>query len=638
MKSVISFCIVLFALCFLQVSMAQTIIHVPADYPTIQEGIDAANPGDTVLVADGLYYEQISFLGKKPLMVASNYLLDSDTNHINNTIIDGSQLTDMDNASVVYFSSGEDTTSVLCGFTIQGGKGTFAGQRFGGGIYISGSGARIIHNNITGNSLDDTQPVNGQDVIGAGIGTRDDNWLTWIVIEHNKIYGNTAVSDGWAQGGGINVAYNARIAYNDIYENSVTNASVNGWALGGGISHVSINSQNKTMIVHQNKIHHNLAQAVQGVGTDAAVDIQFSKLIFTNNEVYANQAICSGNMGGVGALAIVDPLEGDIVSGNTFRDNISSNLGGAIHLENYNGHPNPPVVIISDNYFINNEATKSGGAISTFDIPISLQNNVFSGNHTNDRGGAIILNKSGSYPFKHLATMINNSFYGNSTVNYGGAIHSIKAQPLIFNSIFFNNSANGGGSDIYVNNPTDTLDIANCDIDFSMVYGNIFDGGGNITTDPEFEDLELLTLQVTSPCIGAGTITYTCNCGNTRFCPLHDLLGVNRPQGAGVEMGAYEMLFTGFRNDKINASGIEISPNPFIDLATISYTLEREERIEISLYSSQGNQVKVLLSGTQSKGSHTLEINAADLPAGVYLLRISTIDNRQATMTKVVKL
>ncbi|MBI4722923.1 MAG: hypothetical protein HY769_08035, partial [Candidatus Stahlbacteria bacterium] len=36
------------------------IIHIPADYPTIQEGIDSANVGDTVLVAPGIYYGGIS--------------------------------------------------------------------------------------------------------------------------------------------------------------------------------------------------------------------------------------------------------------------------------------------------------------------------------------------------------------------------------------------------------------------------------------------------------------------------------------------------------------------------------------------------------------------------------------------------
>ena len=36
-----------------------TIINIPGDYPTIQEGLDVAEPNDTILVAPGLYPENL---------------------------------------------------------------------------------------------------------------------------------------------------------------------------------------------------------------------------------------------------------------------------------------------------------------------------------------------------------------------------------------------------------------------------------------------------------------------------------------------------------------------------------------------------------------------------------------------------
>ena len=206
-----------FSICCILVSAAMQaqIIHVPADYPTIQQGINAATQGDTVLVSEGTYYEQVNFKGKKPLMVASEFLLDGDTNHINKTILDGSQLTDNDNASVVLFTSGEDTTSILCGFTVRGGRGTWdadQNNRCGGGIFIHRCGAKIIHNKITANTVDDTKPGSGQRVFGGGIGTSTDDLDFWIVIEQNQVYNNTATSKFvFASGGGICVVYNTRI-------------------------------------------------------------------------------------------------------------------------------------------------------------------------------------------------------------------------------------------------------------------------------------------------------------------------------------------------------------------------------------------------------------------------------------------
>jgi len=134
---------------FLLVNLSlATIINVPATQPTIQDGIYTANIGDTVLVADGSYTENINFLGKA-IVVASYFLVDGDTAHISNTIIDGSQPTYPTEGAVVTFDSNEDTNSVLCGFTITGGTGKdLTDHRAGGGIYIRTAGATVIHNKI----------------------------------------------------------------------------------------------------------------------------------------------------------------------------------------------------------------------------------------------------------------------------------------------------------------------------------------------------------------------------------------------------------------------------------------------------------------------------------------------------------
>ncbi|MHC4946249.1 MAG: hypothetical protein ACYTG7_24820, partial [Planctomycetota bacterium] len=79
-------------------------IHVPGVYPKIQEAINAAANGDTVLVAAGTYYERINFKGKAILVKSS------DGPEV--TVIYGN---DID--TVVKFINGEGLDSILEGFT-----------------------------------------------------------------------------------------------------------------------------------------------------------------------------------------------------------------------------------------------------------------------------------------------------------------------------------------------------------------------------------------------------------------------------------------------------------------------------------------------------------------------------------------
>jgi hypothetical protein len=164
-------------------------IHIPADFSSIQQGIVAADNHDTVLVDPGTYYENINFLGKKPLLVASQFIMDGDTSHIANTIINGSQPLDPDMGSVVTLTSGEDTTSILCGFTITGGTGTtvtVANARAGGGVFIQYSGGKLLNNHIEYNIVSSENWTIGGGVCAGGPVTP----MPWVVIRNNRINHN----------------------------------------------------------------------------------------------------------------------------------------------------------------------------------------------------------------------------------------------------------------------------------------------------------------------------------------------------------------------------------------------------------------------------------------------------------------
>ena len=132
MRSIsIVFCVLVV---LLSVNIAQaTIIHVPAQQPTIQAGIYASVNGDTVLVAPGTYYEHINFNGKA-------ILLKSEAGAESTTI---SKL--YDGLSLVLFSSGESANSILDGFTIQNANNP---NQSGGGIYCYQHSSPTIRNNI----------------------------------------------------------------------------------------------------------------------------------------------------------------------------------------------------------------------------------------------------------------------------------------------------------------------------------------------------------------------------------------------------------------------------------------------------------------------------------------------------------
>ena len=235
--------------------LPQDTIRVPTDYTTIQAAIDAAIDGNTILVADGIYYENINYKGKA-ITVASHFLIDGDTSHISNTIIDGSQASNPDSASVVEFNSNEDSTSVLCGFTITGGSGTDWGYYiYGGGIILTDASPIIRNNIIEYNTLrSDVTPLGGSAI---ALGLYSDKTL---IIENNIIRNNLceSASPSVYVNGTIfthqthgTVIFRETILHNNLIDGEyITN--------GGAISGFGNNSVNGTLIIENNIITQNI--------------------------------------------------------------------------------------------------------------------------------------------------------------------------------------------------------------------------------------------------------------------------------------------------------------------------------------------------------------------------------------------
>jgi len=449
------------------------IIHVPADQPDIQSGINAAVDGDTVLVADDTYYENIRFNGKE-IIVASHFIMDGDTNHINNTIIDGSQPINPDSAAVVMFIHGEDTTSILNGFTITGGTGllNMTWQFWaGGGIYTSNAGAKIVNNKIINNHVEGDANTNAG---GAGIQFLFGEDEHWAVVDNNTISHNTSTSHNYsAFGGGIWISINGIIRNNTIEHNSCINDSE--IADGGGIEvEVMPGVFSVDVTVHNNLIRYN---SVTGVTDAVGAGLMGwnAGCVVTNNTFTYNTAISTDHSSG-GGLYINVADSGTLLMNNIFQYNsCEANVcwgGGArIRLADY-------LMVIGNNFSHNNlnsieYSYGSGLAINRPGYSAVVTGNTMSNNTMNGGymyGGGCLLWKIDSVPM-----LFNKNIIENNAADYGGGIYFQNTYNTnMSNNILRGNSATAWGGGIifwhYVDKdsrpPTEGMDDARPDTDF----------------------------------------------------------------------------------------------------------------------------------------------------------------------------
>ena len=181
--------------CVIDTIKTSTIL-IPEHFSTIQKGIDASSVGDTVLVAEGTYIENINFIGKDIVVTSKN--------GPESTIIYGNSIEENIEVRVVTFDTGESAKAVLSGFTITNGDG---------GIWCSNGSSPVISGNIiTGNTS-----ANGGGIFISD-GDEESNSINSPLIINNMIIENGTlqndVNSTWTgRGGGVYCGHNSEAIF-----------------------------------------------------------------------------------------------------------------------------------------------------------------------------------------------------------------------------------------------------------------------------------------------------------------------------------------------------------------------------------------------------------------------------------------
>jgi parallel beta-helix repeat protein len=310
--------------------LAQKTIHVPGDASTIQGGIDLAKNSDTVLVAPGTYNENIDFKGKSITITSGATSFASAAQTILNATGDGPAVT---------FDSGETTSAVLNGFTIQGGHTDVSTCTYGGGVYVFGASPTISNNAIINNA--------NYGIYVAGQASP--------IIEGNDVRGNyfsdagqttcgnrfTGVS---ALGRGIYLTdtVNPQLTGNTIENNNCAVYATNSSSacLGAGI--YVIRAQN--LLLKNNIIRNNVADGEPGIAGPFQTMVTQS-FVMVQNLVYGNESSTSPAgvigvqvyIGGATPAPILTEINNTIFGGEA----LISSFGPSVIANNIFANPSP---------------------------------------------------------------------------------------------------------------------------------------------------------------------------------------------------------------------------------------------------------------------------------------------------------
>ena len=184
-------------------------------------------------------------------------------------------------------------------------------------------------------------------------------------------------------------------------------------------------------------------------------------------------------------------------------------------------------VTVANCRFYGNSAFDDGGGIYNYESSPTITNCTFRGNWAAWGGGGI--DNWGEFESWNSpqGAIANCTFWNNTAAIDGGGLRHEQGNvpPTVTNCIFWGNSAPSGPQ-------VDGGEDPSAVVTYSCVQ-NGYTGTGNISADPLLVNPAGgdLHLQGSSPCVDTGTPS---------GAPFTDIEGNTRPQGSGIDMGAYE--------------------------------------------------------------------------------------------------
>lgn len=495
-------------------------------YTTVQAAIDAAQPGDVIQIASGVYTGVVTRAGLKQMAYITQSLTLRGGYNADFTAWDPALYTttlDAEGTGRVVYVQG-DITVTLEGLRLVNGYHSASGA----GVYADSATLHVLSSTISHNRVNPA--FHGNFGVGLYIANGTLMMQNSIVQENEPNPGGDNSHDG---GGLYAVDSVVDIRNSQFLSNTAAFGSTT-WDVGCGggvfLERCDARIENVTF-------RGNVATEANGGGGGLWTRSGSLRLLNSTFE---------GNTNAGAALYTA----GALVAGNTFTGNIGNGLAVSSWGE--------PVVNITVTHNLVQDNTGYGLAVPVRAVSIIVEGNDFIGN---GKGGLKLAAKSDT----GAATTVivrDNLFQGNTTTGNGGGAYLTGAVDVLFNR-FLNNHANGKGGGVYQEEYcSDPYSSYTCHDNASAVYdGNLFRGnsateGGGLYSVPKYSDNLNITyrnmafLDNTATSAGSALYFYRYSSTPVRF---EHLTVANNTGGDGTMI--YHMMGKAFYTNTILYSG-----------------------------------------------------------------------------------